>query len=685
MMINEKSSVPITEPIRFALDELDESVRRFAPELSFTLRLAEDKSLPAQGYRLECGENGVGVTGGARAGLMYGILDVAQEIARERGVSKLSDTRVEPYLENRGIKFNIPLDARTPSYSDASDSASHNIADMWDFSFWTEFLDTMARNKYNVLSLWTLSPFPSLVRIPEYPLAALDDVKRTTRPIKAELSGWGMYAPDLGDSLITVKRLTMDEKIAFWRSVMEYAQSRCIQILLFTWNLFTYGTEKTPYGITARQDNEVTKDFVYCGTKALLRTYPLLAGLGVTSGEHMFGDETDIPFLAQTYGRGVREVLAEQPGRPFRFIHRMQMAKYDEIMKEFRDFPCPFEISFKYSQAHMYANTRPAFIDDFLKRKEPGQKIWLTVRNDDFYMYRWGNPKFAADYLREMPAGTMAGYYMGADGFTWGRDYMDARDGTHPLFLQKMWYMISIWGRLSYNAGLSEEYFKRELAAHFGLEEGGHALYESWKNASFIISELNCVHWHDFDFQWYPEGCCMYERETDKLVFADINEFVSCPGAPKSEYCSVRDYCKARLAGEKLMKIDPPTIADSIWNHAEKALEGLDALKACGESNPELTRTVADIHALSVLGYYYSLKLRAAVSLYMYRMTGNKALQNEAVSLLRTAGGYWKTYSKASKAMYQPQVLTRLCGLVDVQRFNEAADLDILLAMEDAE
>lgn len=684
-MINEKSSVQITEPIRFALDELHESVRRFAPELSFTLRLNLGASLSAQGYRLECEENTVSVIGGAQAGLMYGILDVAQEIGRERGIAKLSNARVEPYLEHRGIKFNIPLDARTPSYSDASDSASHNIEDMWDFSFWTQFLDAMARNKYNVLSLWTLSPFPSLVRIPEYPLAALDDVKRATRPIKAKLSGWGIYAPDLESSLVTVKKLTMDEKTAFWRAVMEYAQKRCIQIMIFTWNLFTYGTEKTPYGITAEQDNEVTKDFVYRGTKALLRTYPLLAGIGVTAGEHMFGDETDIPFLADTYGRGVREVLAEQPGRPFRFIHRMQMAKYDEIMKEFRDFPCPFEISFKYSQAHMYANTRPTFIDNFLKNREPGQKIWLTVRNDDFYMYRWGNPKFAMDYLREMPADTMAGYYMGADGFTWGRDYMDARDDSHELFPEKMWYMFSIWGRLSYNISLSEEYFRKELAAHFHLSQSQNVLYESWKNASFIISELNCIHWHDFDFQWYPEGCCMYEPQTDKLVFADINEFVICPAAPKTEYCSVLDYCRARLAGENLRKIDPPTISDSIWNHAEKALEGLEALKASGENNPRLTRTMEDIHALSILGYYYSLKIRAAVSLCMYRMTGKKALQNEAVSLLRTAGGYWKTYSKASTAMYQPQVLTRLCGLVDVQRFDESADLDILLAMEDAE
>lgn len=156
---------------------------------------------------------------------MYGILDLAKKIEHNGGIKGIQSTSVSPYIKNRGIKFNIPLDARTPSYSDASDSASHNIENMWDPNFWTEFLDRMALNKYNMLSLWTLSPFPSLVRIPEYPLVSLDDVKRTTRPFKASLEGRNMYSSDFENSLVTVKKMGIDEKISFWQGVMEYAKS----------------------------------------------------------------------------------------------------------------------------------------------------------------------------------------------------------------------------------------------------------------------------------------------------------------------------------------------------------------------------------------------------------------------------------------------------------------------------
>jgi hypothetical protein len=81
-----------------------------------------------------------------------------------------------PYIESRGIKFNITPDRRTPTYSDNSDSHQLNIREMWSTDFWHEFLDEMARQRYNVLSLWNLHPFPSIVKVPEYPDIALNDL-----------------------------------------------------------------------------------------------------------------------------------------------------------------------------------------------------------------------------------------------------------------------------------------------------------------------------------------------------------------------------------------------------------------------------------------------------------------------------------------------------------------------------
>lgn len=90
---------------------------------------------------------------------------------------------------------------------------------------------------------------------------------------------------------MTIKKLTMDEKIQFWREIMEYAAERCIRVSLFTWNIFVYGTEDSGYGLTVDQNNPVMRDFVSCGTKARMDTYPLLAGIGVEENHPLLVDK----------------------------------------------------------------------------------------------------------------------------------------------------------------------------------------------------------------------------------------------------------------------------------------------------------------------------------------------------------------------------------------------------------
>ena len=46
-----------------------------------------------------------------------------------------------------------------------------------------------------------------------------------------------------------VKKMTIDEKIVFWKKVMQMAADRGIDVYLFTWNIFTYGADGK-HGIT---------------------------------------------------------------------------------------------------------------------------------------------------------------------------------------------------------------------------------------------------------------------------------------------------------------------------------------------------------------------------------------------------------------------------------------------------
>ena len=137
-----------------------------------------DNALGAQAYRLNRGPDGtVVVTGGDASGAMYGGLEIAEGLRLGTLNELVSDPRLHtPHILDRGIKFNVPLDFRTPTYSDRNTSSQDNIPEMWSMDFWREFIDEMARDRYNVLSLWSEHPFPSMVRVPEFPNVALNDV-----------------------------------------------------------------------------------------------------------------------------------------------------------------------------------------------------------------------------------------------------------------------------------------------------------------------------------------------------------------------------------------------------------------------------------------------------------------------------------------------------------------------------
>jgi hypothetical protein len=296
---------------------------------------------------------------------MYGGLDIAEAIHLGT-INNLSESDNRPYLERRGIKFNIPLDMRTPSYSDMSDAGQQNIPVIWEMEFWQQQFDEMARNRYNVISFWSENPFPTLVKIPEFPKIALNDVYRTKVKIADNFShnGGGYLTSDMLKNYEVVKKISIDEKIAFWRKVMDYAHSRGIEVYWFTWNIFTYGIEGK-YGINDRQDNDTTIAYFRAAVREMVLTYPGLNGIGITAGENMQGNKSKYSneqWLWKTYGMGVRDALNKQPGREVRLIHRFHQTNLNEILDAFRDYPGTLDLSYKYSIAHMYAVPDPQYI-----------------------------------------------------------------------------------------------------------------------------------------------------------------------------------------------------------------------------------------------------------------------------------------------------------------------------------
>ena len=99
------------------------------------------------------GKKGYWAIGGDRIGAMYGGIHIG-ELASAGSIEDVANSDNKPYIAKRGMKFNIPLDKRQPSFDDNGTSGRENFKHVWDLNFWKEYLDTIARQRYNVLSLW---------------------------------------------------------------------------------------------------------------------------------------------------------------------------------------------------------------------------------------------------------------------------------------------------------------------------------------------------------------------------------------------------------------------------------------------------------------------------------------------------------------------------------------------------
>jgi hypothetical protein len=670
-------------PGQFAEAEIRREAAAKSTEAQINLTVAKDDKAKAQSYRIKRESEKLTVIGADPAGAMYGGLDIAEAI-RIGTLDSLKDSEHSPHIPQRGIKFNIPLDLRTPSYTDCSDAAQANIPEVWEREFWITYLDNMARHRYNLLSLWSLHPFPSMVKLPEFPEVALDDVWRTKAKLDDTFSmaGNDMVRPAMLADHEVVKKITMDEKIAFWRWVMQQAADRGITLYVFTWNVFTFGADGK-HGITNDVNNDITKRYFRASVREMVNTYPLLGGMGITAGEgmpHDMDSKLKEKWLWETYGEGVRDALKLDPKRNFPMIHRFHWTAQSDILDAFKDYPCTFDFSFKYSVAHMYSITKPIFVNPLLEGIVPGRRTWLTVRNDDIYTFRFGDPAYAREYLLNMPPpDKFAGFYMGPDGYCWGRDFLERNPapGKRPLVMEKQWYSFSMWGRLAYEPSLPDSHFERLLAARHPTASSKE-LFTALQSASQVMPLITRFFWGDIDIKWFPEACWSHPNHKGSKGFYNVQKFMEGSAMPGANVLCIRDWRIRIQDGKPMEQTSPLEIATSLETAAKATFAALDALREAAKTDTELQKNIQDCEAFAHLGHYYAAKIRGSCALALFDANNDKSEHESSLRHLTEALTHWQNYATVRDAHYVPALYNRI-GYVDITAITKqvAADIEI--------
>lgn len=636
----------------------------------------DSTSLKKQAYKITVHSKDIKIVGGDERGLMYGGFEVAEQLELYH---KVNNTSHEPFILNRGLKMNIPLDARTPSYDDSGDAAIKNVKTVWEWDFWQKYLDNMALNRYNVLSLWNPHPFPSIIKLKDYPDVALNDIYTTNyKPngLENEMGDPGLVSSVVFENLELVKQISIEDKIAFWQKVMQYAHNRGIDIYWVNWNICpnSVATPVKPmyktyrinmrdeipgkHGITHQIDNPITIAYHRAAVKEFLKTYPHVKGIGITSGEHMpltWEGSNREEWVWNTYGQGILDYKKEHPNRSVDLIHRVWHSDMEQIMKYWRDYPDTFDVSFKYAKARLYSSPSINFYDEHIQNmKAYNLKSWWNLRNDDIFVYRWANIPYVKAFIANMPEDTK-GYYMGSDGYVWAKEFISKNSelsGQYEFDKHKFKFML--WGRLGYNNNLPEDIILRTFKKHYKIDKP-ELLFKTWQKASKIIPQVNRFHWRNWDADWSVESC----RAREKLGgFRDVFDFVDNPVMPEQNLINCKDFVLKKLNNEPIETLTPKQVSENLISWSNEVLNTINNLNT-EEASIQTKALLSDIKAMSYLGLFYAFKINAATNLAYFQQTNNKKYSYKAVKHLEKALNAVKEYANISNTNYKPQMLAR--------------------------
>lgn len=606
-------------------------------------------------------------------GAMYGLLDIAETILNE-GIESVVDKVANPFHTIRGIKHNLPYEPY-----DMGEPFSENFETMMDISYWKEYLEMLALNRYNTLSLWAENPFPMMFRLEKYP---------NTSPFS--------------DS-------ELEKYTKCFHFIFEYAWKLGISTYLITWNVRLtpqiaqgLGLPKDLGDMTDRYDAirnsrvgiphkadtldscrchlDIVKDYMKECIKTVCLSYKYLTGIGTSSSEEMSGTAIErVRWIKETYQEGIKE-----SGRKIPFIFRTNATATSSIVENFMDSYTYGEryLSWKYSIAHMYTSTEP-MMEKAWKAWDnvdlTGLNILYTVRNDDFHTFRGGSYPFIQKYLKGMKRNCLVkGFYWGADGYVWGRDFQHVphKHITWRYDWEKHWNQFMLLGRLGYDADTPQEIFIKAFERQYGQTVGRY-FFEGCNQAMEVLSSVQRTNWVRNDFGNHPESLLTASGFSSVLALMD-REPMPCIGTLGLDETARNIVSKQKSNQEDALACI--ALIDKAALEIEKQVSLIEQNCPSSHTGGDVTCALLDLKCWGYLGRYYVEKLSAALDLCCLRYSGDESYRSSAIQHLEAALQPFENLASTWASHYLPYKMVRSKYMFGYTYYIDDVKKDIRIA-----
>ncbi|MFD2932804.1 hypothetical protein [Spirosoma flavum] len=668
------------KPIRFGVSHLEKALQKAGQSINTMLLVSGAKAatitiriVPAQtessireeGYRISYQQTNLLITATDSVGAMYGVMDAAEQIGMGKTWRTLTTKKVDPHLTVRALKVNLPWS----SYRSGPAMELHTDV-CRDLKYWQRFLDQMAENRFNILSLWNIHPFSYMVKPTNFPAANSFSAQ--------EMADW--------------KR--------FWTALFRMAQERGIAPYIVNWNIAVSPDFAKQYGVKERNDTSaVVKRYTREVVTQVINEYPDLAGIGITLADWMSNFKTaDSPlpdmtpkdredWLEETIVAGIkaanrsvkllhRSVLSADPGEMRRVINNAHLPDTTLV-----------EIKFNWSHGHstpVLALTHDSHSgkrdDGYWNPLPANYRIQWMIRNEDFFILRWGQPDFIRRHIAQNTAPYVNGYFVGSEGYIPAKDYSHIANShrTWEYAFEKQWLFYQLWGRLLYDPATPDAVFEASFANRYALKSG-KSMLDAFSAASQMPLRLASFYGSTWDYTLYSEGflspfSASKGIQDDFSSFISINELIDHSTLDPA-YVSIKDY----VTGTQVKKAvpagmtSPLALADLLDADSQTVVDRVQQLRP--NPNPTLACELADLETWAYLSRYFADKLRAGVALQTYRLYQDKTQQQKAIMLLTRCLSHWQKVGEITASHYHevPYIegyLSKENAYKDARRFS---------------
>lgn len=612
-------------------------------------------NLDDEAYSLTNEGNTIKISGGDKRGMIYGCLSLAEDIHNGINIEDVKPGSEKPHYLLRAIKHNTSWYSYRPS-----SALDQHYETLRNPEYWEAFLDMMAENRFNSLSIFNLHPFVFMITPKNFPEAS-------------------PFSPE-----------EMEQWKNLHREIFRMASERAIDTYIIPFNIFLSEefskahnvalTNFYPHYYCAGDTSELVRRYMRECVTQVLQEYPELTGIGLTLGEGMAGmsPQQREEWIFDTYIQGMA-----QAGRKSKLIHRIpfsstteslgatsvdlerltRKAIEKEAVQEFIQGPVFADLKYNWSHAHSTPKLVKVhggkMFDTFYNPEPNGYKITYTARNEDFFALRWGVPDFIRAHIAENSQSYVGGYFVGSETYIPALDYFTAINTPvdWKFAFERQWLFYKLWGRLLYNPQTTDEVFQAEFIRRYGSD--GENLLQAYALASSTQLRLASLYDCGWDFTLYGEGFMALMGDSTKYI--SVKRLMShLPLAP--DYVSVENYIKTVIKGGSFSeeKITPPVLIKMLNRDCRKALKLVDDIDT--EGNTSLMYEVSDIRTWANLGLHLAEKLEGAIELQRFYVNGDEKNRKESIKHLESALGYWDKVIEITRPIYKDMPLTHYNG-----------------------